>query len=99
MEKQTLCNHIRVYPDGTLEGHFDLVITHEGDEISRTRHIGTLAPGVSTAEYLVGVNKSLTEDLKVKMPAIDLAIEARIERIALLEHTPDCVAAYKAKVA
>lgn len=93
MEKTTTLNHIRIYPDGRVEGHFDLLTIVDGEVLKRARHIGVMAPGVSMADYLVGVNKSLSVDLE--MPTLDADIQDRMNRIVKVEHTPDVVAAYE----
>lgn len=94
LTQKTVIDRISIAPTGNVELELGLVIESDGVEIARAKHGTAFGPGMDATAHLAGVNTNLSAMGRAALPAKDVS---RIANVAAAVHTPEIVAAFRAR--
>lgn len=102
--KRTVFSDTRVLADGTLEVRLEKQIVEDGVPILRHPHRVVIHPGDDADAIMAGIFAHLAEGVSlkqgeppIKFPVADDSAQ-RVKAIAVVEHTPERVAAHRARI-
>lgn len=93
MKKQTVIDQVEIKADGVVQVRFfKQVIDDDGTVLSQDFHRTSIMPGQDVDAQMVAVNNHL-----VSMKCAPVLDHSQLKAHATLAHTPEVVAAFKAK--
>ena len=94
--KRTTLDRVEVLANGTLQIRLLKIIAEDETVLAQQYHRTVVPPGTSIDEQFAAVNVHLQE---MGFPAVGAEDIARLQRLVVVEHTPEVVNAYLLVVA
>ena len=94
--RQVVFSQLEVLQDGTLQLRLDKQVVDGESVLSHEYHRTSIPPGTSVDMQMDAVEVHLAQ---MGWPAVGDQARARVLRVAAVEHSPEKVRAYRARVA
>jgi hypothetical protein len=93
--KQTIIDQTEITRDGMIQIRFGLLLVEDGNVIDTKWHRTSIPPGTDVDAQIAAVNTHLLSLGKMEADAAGIS---RLKTLVQTVHTPEVVAAYRAKM-